>query len=221
MAKKYCRKSSIKAVADEIRVREGSSSTDKVQGSMMYYRIQNLELPVNYGSPNTVLTANNQSHTVLMGKYTGGSVSVTPQNATATLSQNGGYVPIEDGKTLASVKVPAKNAYSYSAGKITPASGATSISISGLSFTPLCIVVVNTSKPSTLRENQIAVVYCDKSGTVRGVFPNKSAYVGSVTSASASFGSNSVSISNVVGVRNGTTINGAFANVEYSWFAWG
>lgn len=221
MAKKYCRKSSMKAVADEIRVRLGASEYYKIQGSYMATEISNLEKPVNRGSPNIVLTASNPSHTVQEGKYTGGSVSVDTQNATATLSQNGSYVPIESGKTLASVKVPAKNAYSYSTGKITPASGATSISISGLSFVPSHIIVVNTSKPSTVTENKIVTVYCDKSGTVRGVFPNKSAYVGSVTSASASFGSNSVSISSIVGVRNGTTLNGVFANVEYSWFAWG
>lgn len=221
MAKKYCKKSSMQAVADEIRVRGGFPSTYKIQGSYMATEISNLEIPVNRGSPSVTLTASNPSHTVQEGKYTGGSVSVVPQNATATLSQNGGYVPIESEKTLASVKVPAKNAYSYSTGKITPASGATSISISGLSFVPSHIIVVNTSKPSTLTEKKIVTVYCDKSGTVGGVFPNNSAYVGSVTSASASFGSNSVSISNVVGVRNGTTLNGVFANVEYSWFAWG
>lgn len=219
MAKRYCKKSSMQAVADEIKVRGGFS--DKIQGSYMATEISNLEKPVDRGSPSVTLTASSPSYTVQEGKYTGGSVSVVPQNATATLSQNGGYVQTEEGKTLASVKVPAKNTYSYSTGKITPASGATSISISGLSFYPSYIVVVNTSRPSVLRNSQIATVYCDKNGTVKGAFPNNSAYVGSVTSASASFGSNSVSISNVVGVRNGTTFNGAFANVEYSWFAWG
>lgn len=218
MAKRYCKKSSMQAVADEIKVRGGFS--DKIQGSYMATEISNLEKPVNRGSPSVTLTASSPSYTVQTGKYIGGSVSVASQNATATLSQNGGYVPIESGKTLASVKVPAKNAYSYSSGKITPSDKATSISITGLSFEPTHIAIMNTNI-GNIYDNAVVSFYCAKQESIMGLFAAKSGYLGKVSSATVSFGTNSVMISNIVGIRNGATINGIFRNKEYCWFAWG
>lgn len=220
MAKKYCKKSSMKAVADEIRVREGASSTDKVQGSMMYYRIQNLELPVNYGSPNIVLTANNQSHTVLMGKYTGGSVSVVPQNATATLSQNGGYVPIESGKTLASVKVPAKNVKSVATGSLTPSKNATSITVSGLSFRPVGMaVVLQRGSTSVVKPKIGGFIY--NNGQINGIAAGGTTYGSYLTSVSASITDNSITLSNFVVSESGSTFTANFINYQVAYMVWG
>lgn len=218
MAKKYCAKSSMQAVADEIKTRKGSSSN--IQGSNIASDISNLVIPTQRGSPTTVLTASSTSQTIQRGKYTGGSVSVVPQIATAQLSQNGGYVQIESGKTLASVKVPAKNAYSYSSGKITPSNGATSISITGLSFEPTHIAIMNTHIGSVY-DDVVVSFYCAKQEDIMGLFTARSGYLGKVSNATVSFGTNSVTISNIVGVRNGATINGIFRNKEYCWFVWG
>jgi hypothetical protein len=220
MAKKHCKKSSMQAVADEVKVRAGYPSSATIPGNYIETTIRQLDLPVQKGAPNITLTANNTYYDVEGGKYTGGSVSVVPQRATAALSQNGGYVQIESGKTLASVKVPAKNAYSYSSGKITPSDKATSISITGLSFEPTHIAIMNTSIGS-IYDNAVVSFYCAKQESIMGLFTAKSGYLGKVSNATVSFGTNSVTISNIVGIRNEVTINGIFRNKEYCWFAWG
>lgn len=222
--KMYCKKSSVQSVADEVKVRKGSSSS--IQGSNIASEINGLVLPTQRGAPNTVLTASNPSVTIQRGKYTGGSVSVVPQNATAVLSRDGGNVTIESGKTLASVTVPAKNVVSYASGKITPADNVTSVQITGLSFSPVGFVVMCTNPNYKMSgsNNAVATVCCYKSGSgylATGFMPNRSAYLGVVTSASATFGSNSFSVSNITGSRNGSTINCIFRDREYSWFAWG
>jgi hypothetical protein len=224
MAKKYCKKSSMQAVAGEVKTRKGSSSN--IQGNNIASDISNLVIPTQRGSPTTVLTPSSTSKTIQRGKYIGGSVSVVLQDATAQLSQNGGYVPIENGKTLASVKVPAKNTVSYAVGKITPSDKSTSIQVTGLSFSPTGFIVMCTSPGGTVSGSSgaLATVCCYKQGNsyvATGFLPNQSAYFGVVTSASASFGDSSFSVSSVVGARNGSTINTVFRNREYCWFAWG
>ena len=220
----YCKKSSVQSVVNEVKTRKGSSNS--IRGSNIASEINDLVLPTQRGAPNTVLTAGNPSVTIQRGKYTGGSVSVVPQNATAVLSRDGGNVPIESGKTLASVTVPARNVVSYASGKITPTDKVTSVQITGLSFSPIGFIVMCTGPNYKVKGSSdvFATVCCYKQGNgyiSTGFLPNKSAYLGVVTSASATFGSNSFSVSNIVGSRNGTTINCMFRDREYSWFAWG
>ncbi len=222
--KMYCKKSSVQSVVNEVKTRKGSLSS--IQGSNIASAINGLVIPTQRGEPNTVLTASNQSVTIQRGKYTGGSVSVVPQNATAVLSRDGGNVTIESGKTLASVTVPASNVVSYASGKITPTDKVTSVQITGLSFSPTGFIVMctNPNYKTSGSYDVFATVCCYKQGSgyvSTGFLPNNSAYLGVVTSASATFGSNSFSVSNIVGSRNGSTINCMFRDREYSWFAWG
>lgn len=224
MAKKYCKKSSMQAIATEVKTRKGSSSN--IQGSNLATDISNLVIPAQRGAPTTTLTASNPSTTIQRGKHTGGSVSVVPQNATATIQSSGAYVPIENGKTLASVKVPATDRMSVAYGTTTPSSNATSITISGLSFSPVGIAIALTSfgSVSTTSPKFITGLF-KKDGTVCGVSGTDSEfsakYFGVFKNASMSFGTNSVTISNIIATLNTSNVSVNFHNKQHTYVVWG
>lgn len=211
-----CNDASIRLIADEVRKKAGTSQ--QIPFVNIADMIRGLVVPVDRGSPSAFVTSANPVYQIQRGKYSGGLVSVVPENVTAVLSKDGGYVEINN--AAASVSVPAKNVYSYDSKKITPSDNATSISINGLSFSPTHFVIINTYVGG-IYDNAVVSLYCDNGGGIQGLFTARSGYLGSVTSASVSFGNGSVTISNIVGVRNGSTINGIFRNKEYCWFAWG
>lgn len=221
MAKRYCKKSSLTSVANETRTRNGTSA--QIAFNNLATTITNLAIPTDRGAPDYVLTGASPSQNLLKGKYTGGSVSVVPQNATAVLSRDGGNVTIESGKTLASVTVPAKEVYSYAKGLFTPSDKATSISISGITgFTPEGIIVFATN-PShsnyTLESRATFVIKCI-GNSVDGCLTADSGYKGRITGASVSYGS-TVTISNIVGTRNGSSVSPYFRGREHAYFIWG
>lgn len=220
MAKKYCKKSSVQTVADEIRVRGGFPDTYKIQGSYMATEISNLEKPVNRGSPSVTLTASIPSYTAQEGKYTGGSVSVVPQIATAQLSQNGGYVLIESGKTLASVKVPASPVKQIKEGTITSSANATSVSIDGLTFKPVGAIVALTGTGTTYSSPKITFVAYDN-GSVYGNVVSSTYGGAMITSVSATITDTSITLSNIVAKDGSTTYNGNFVGGQYVYFVWG
>lgn len=219
MAKKYCKKSSMQAVANEVKTRKGSSSN--IQGSSVASDIGNLVIPTQRGAPTTTLTASNQSATVQRGKYTGGSVLVVQQNATATLSQNGGYVPIEDGKTLASVKVPAVNLYRVVTGEITPANNSTSLSLPmESSITPKGFVAIMVTASGGVGTPYIGGIAYDGT-TVYGVAAGSSASNGCpITSASVSKSAGNITVSNIV-ATDGSAFSATFKNNKYVYAVWG
>ena len=218
MAKKYCKKSSLQSVVDEVKTRKGSSSN--IQGGNIASDIRNLVIPTQRGAPATVLTASSPSTTIQRGKYTGGSVSIAPQNATAQLSQNGGYVPIESGKTLASVKVPASPVKQAIEGTVTPSANATSVSIGGLAFKPVGAIVAFTGTGTTHSTPKIAFVAYDNGSVYGNVVA--STYGGAmVTSVSATITDTSITLSNIVAKDGSTTYNGNFVGGQYVYFVWG
>ena len=229
MAKKYCKKSSIQAVADEVKTRAGISQATPMAFGDIDDTIVGLVIPTARGAPSTVLTASNPSTTIQRGKYTGGSVSVVPQNATATLSQNGGYVQVESGKTLASVTVPAKNTAQVVTGTFKPSSNATSVTIAdqAITFTPqgvylaLAVGVSGTERTSP----KFLIGYFTADGTVVGITGYNSSgtpkYYGRVTSLTADFGNGYVTLSNISTNRNGITETANFHNKDYAYIVWG
>ena len=142
MADKYVRKTSLENVASETKTRAGLASSTKLTPTQIKERITALTIPTSRGTPTQVLTAASPSYTILRGKYTGGSVSVSAQGKTAVLQTSTQTISPDSGKVLSSVTVPAKNTASVAVGTITPSSGATSFSISGLSFTPVGIAIM-------------------------------------------------------------------------------
>lgn len=223
MAQKYCKKSSVKSVADEVKVRQGSSNS--IQGSGLASAINNLVLPTQRGAPNTVLTASSPSKTIQRGEYTGGSVYVTPQSKTATLTVNGSTINADANKVLSSVTVPAKNTATFAYGNITPSSGATSISVSGLSFKPIGFAIFPTASGSwTTYTPQFMLGMFTADGVKVGVTgSNKSGtmYYGVINGASVTFGNSSVSISNITAKLNGTAVNATFQAKQFTWVCWG
>jgi len=219
MPKKYCKKSSVQSVADEVKTRKGSSSN--IQGNNIASDISNLVIPTQRGSPTTVLTASSTSKTIQRGKYTGGSVSVASQNATAVLSRDGGNVTIESGKTLASVKVPASNLFQSASGTITPSSNATSIGLSNLSFRPIGAIFALTSGSGSTNKPKITYVAYTPNGVYGNIISGANYGGAMVTDASVSVTDNSITISNIRGVDGSTSYTGNFRNAQHSYFAWG
>lgn len=219
MSKKYCTKSSIQKVVNEVKTRKGVA--DNIQGSHIADEIDDLVLPAQRGAPTTTLTAGNQSVTIQRGKYTGGSALVVPQNATAQLSQNGGYVPIENGKTLASVTVPASNVFQSASGKITPSSSATSISLSNLSFRPTGAIFALTQGSGAIRSPKITFVAYHNGSTYGNIISGDNYGGAMINSANTSVTDSSITISNLSGVDGSKTYAGNFLNSEYFYFAWG
>lgn len=227
MAKRYCKKSSVQSVANEVKVRKGSSSS--IQGNNIASEINGLVLPTQKGAPNTVLTASNPSATIQRGKYTGGSVSVVPQNATAVLSRDGGNVPIESGKTLASVTVPARNTFSYIAGSTTFQSDSTSFAISGVTFTPKGAIITCTRvngigffDREKAVEGLCIIVNDNNTTSVDGIIYG-SGYKGRITSASMTKSGNNLTINSILGTVEGSSVSPYFCdkNAEYSYMIWG
>lgn len=219
MAKKHCKKSSMQAVAGEVKTRKGSSSN--IRGDNIASDISNLVIPAQRGAPETVLTASSTSKTIQRGKYTGGSVSIVPQNATATLSKSGGNVSIESGKTLASVKVPASNLFQSASGTITPSSNATSIGLSNLSFRPVGVIFALTDGSGATNSPKITYIAYAPSGIYGNIISGANYGGAMVTDASVSVTDNSITISNIRGVDGSTSYTGNFRNTQHSYFAWG
>lgn len=224
MSKKYCKKSSMQAVADEVKERAGYYSGTTIQGNSIDFVIERLELPVQKGAPEVILTAQSPSYEAEGGKYTGGSVSVVPQNATATLSQNGGYVPVESGKTLASVKVPALNIRRVHYGRFKPSSGATSITIDSLPFKPLGIFLNFTE--STTQNSPKIISFAYDNGSVYGRAVSTTRAGGNITEASVSRTTTapySISITNIKAAEGSThSVYAAnFIGNFYVYVIWG
>ena len=140
-------------------------------------------------------------------------------------------MPIESGKTLASVTVPAKNTATVIYGNVTPSDGQTSISITGLNFEPTGYAIsYNGSSSSPYSSNtKLMTLLQTKSGTLYGMIKGnvtkmspESARAGvPVTSTTSSFGSNYVTISGVTGTLEGTNYSTSFWGYQYSYIVWG
>lgn len=221
MAKKYCKKSSLESIADEIRTRAGTNDT--MTPAQMKTAVDNLVIPTQQPTSYINLGASNSPYTIPKGIHSGhGTVTVSTQSKTATLSANGSTVYPDSGKVLSSVTIPAKNTFSVAVGTLTPSDKATSISITGLSFQPKGIAVMVTNASSSYVLEPRAIVNISSiNNTVDGCLTASSGYKGRVTGATVSFGSNSVSISNITATRNGSSVSPYFRNQEHSYFVWG
>lgn len=223
MAQKYCKKSSVQSVANEVKTLKGAASN--IQGGNIASDINALILPTQRGAPNTVLTASSPSKTIQRGEYTGGSVYVTPQSKTATLTPNGSTITADSNQVLSSVTVPKKNTATFDVRPVKPSSGATSIGVSGLSFAPIGFAIFPTDSGSwTTSTPQFMLGMFTKDGMKLGITgSNKSGtmYYGVVTSASVSFGNNSVSVSNIQSSLNGTAVNATFQAKYFTCVSWG
>ena len=224
--KYYCHKDSFTnanetGIVDELRVRNGTAAA--IPFNQIVPTINGLVIPAQCGAPNKELKVNAPSKTIERGVYTGGSVYVDPQAKTAVLTTAGSTVSDENGRPLSSVTIPAANVYSTAAGLLSFAADTTSIGISGLSFSPVGMIVVCTRPHFEISApRNVVALYCLKNGTIDGLLLRVSGYAGRITGGSVSFGNNSVSVSNITGTRNGSAITGCrFHEYEYAFFVWG
>ena len=238
MADKYCKKSSLEAIADEIRVRNGdSSSTKYLFPNEFESTISGLLIPTQRGAPSKELKTNDSSYTIQRGVYTGGSVFVDPisyegQNAiNPTFSQQ----TIKDStnnKPIKKVVVNGFDSHPLAAGGWRGSvKSPTSITISGLSFTPVgAIFLLATSNTEKLAINMLWKI----GNTIGGhATPNNSTSNSNrsalITSANFTFSNGSLSVSNIQCTdTSGTntahfyqTSTSASSNQLYVYYIWG
>lgn len=224
--KYYCKKSSIKSVVSEVKTKAGISQSTAMPFSDIASTIDSFVIPTQRGSPTEALTNSSRTYTIQRGVYTGGTVSVSAQSKTATLKASDSRVSPDSGKVLSSVIVPASNVYSVAEKTIpSPTRGATSITVSGLSFTPVGIILILTSASVGVAKPYIGGLSCVKSGnswSVRGIAAGADEKYGvPITSASVSMTSTSITISNIVATEGSSTFAATFSSNKLSCFVWG
>ena len=170
MADRWCKKSSVQSVADEIKVRAGKQG-QTIPFSNFVSEINNLVIPTQQSTEYIALDRNRTSYTIPRGIHSGsGTVSVDPQAKTVTLTQNGGTVYPNNGTVFSSVTVPAKNTVSVKSGTVTPSSGQSTIIIDGIGFSPtgyaLCYDVSSVTSDGI--SGKVLIIMQTKSGTLRG-----------------------------------------------------
>ena len=236
---KYCKKSSLEALADEIRVRNGDgSSTKYLFPNEFESTISGLLIPTQRGAPSKELKTNDSSYTIQKGVYTGGSVFVDPIELTANPSSS--QQTIKDStnnKPLKKVTVNAANLYQVAVGNWRGTTkNPTSWSMSGLSFKPAGIIFLTDSILSSSSPYYFIRWFCAlNDGTVYGYCRGRTStsnnfFGAKIVSASVTFGNNSVSFSNVVCndtgygnqtayvYQNATSLSG---NAYYGYYIWG
>lgn len=240
---KYCKKSSLEALADEIRVRAGESSSTKYTfPSGFETAISGLLIPTQRGAPSKELKTNDTSYTIQKGVYTGGSVFVDPisyegQNAINPSSSQQTIKDSTNNKPIKKVVINGVDVHPIATGSWRGSTkNPVSITISGLSFNPVGIAIIHRLNTPAYSNPYYFIRWFAalNGGTIYGYCRNKSAsrtnYAAKITSASVSFGSNSVSISNVVCYdstngsqtayfyQSGTSLSG---NSRYFYYIWG
>ena len=221
MANYYCRKSSLEAIAAAIKTGLGLASSTKIKVSDFASRIGSFVIPTNRGSPTETLNTSKTSYPILKGKYTGGTVSVTTETKTATLSQGGSTVTPSSGKVLEKVTVPARDVFVAKSGLLTPTSINT-FTITGLTFKPIGIAMyADETYGQTFKKPQLICFYW-KNGAVQGSAVHDTVSTAPVTSATVTTTNTSITISNVVATYNGTSFNCTWkTSRQWCYFVWG
>lgn len=221
MANYYCKKSSLESLAAAIKAGAGIASSTKLKVSDFASKIASFVIPTNRGSPSETLNTSKTTYTIRKGKYTGGSVSVSSQTKTATLSASGSTVSPDSGKVLEKVTIPARDVFIAESGLITPGADNT-MTISGLTFKPIGIAMyADETYGQTFKKPQLACFYW-KNGEVKGSAVSDNVIAAPVTSATVSTTNTSITISNVVATYNGTSFNCTWKiNRQWCYFVWG
>lgn len=213
---KHIKKSTVQTIVNKLKGRDPSISS--VLGSEIADKISQLEM-VQSINPTATLDKNNSSYTIPKGRNSGGTVSVVPQQKTATISTSTVTYSGDAGKVLTKLTVPALNNHPFDIRTLSPGSNATSVTISELSFKPVGIfinIIGSTSGSAT--KYAIAGVYCDGT-TTNGIAEFSSTQNGVViTSASISTTSTSITLSNIKASDNGSC---KFRGVNYYCVVWG
>lgn len=230
----YCKKSSIETIVSEIKTKTGIPQSTKIPFENINDTIDSMQIPIQRGSPTTILTNTNKNYTIPKGVYTGGTVSVNTETKTATLQTQDKTITPSSGKLLASVIVPASNVFSIptkTQDKMkTPAtSGATSFTTNDLNFLPKNIIIIYSGSASGVggvKKPTIAgVSYIN--GEVKGVAAgSNSPYGVPITNATVqvsqnSSGKYSMTISNIIATENGTAFTATFYKTPYTYLVWG
>lgn len=219
MATYYCKESSLQALAAAIKNGAGIASATKLAVNQFAAKIRAFVIPTSRGSPIYTLDTTKTSQAIQRGKYTGGSVSVTTEIITATLTAGGSTVSPASGKVIEKVIIPARDDYLSKCGTFTPGANNT-FSITNLTFKPVGIVMY-ASVLSGAKQPQL-VNFSWVNGEAKGTAVSNSIFSGApVTSASVSTTNSSISISNVVATANGSSFNCTWQTKQWTYFVWG
>lgn len=230
--KKYCKKTSVQSVADEVKIRKGSAAS--IQGSQIATDISNLVIPVQRGTVNKELKTNDTSYSILRGVYNNGSVYVDPVEWPSVVQPSVNQQIIKDAnnRPLKKVSVGVFDFHPLAVGSWRGSQkNPTSLTVSGLPFTPAGVILICGSNNS----EKLAIGMIWKVGGVVGghAMPNNTASDSNrsavITSADITFSYGGFSVSNVRCTDTSGT-NGAHfyqtsttesSNAKYLYYVWG
>lgn len=233
MSDKIVKKSSIQDVVDIAKTQAGvSNSITLPQG--VVDTISTIEPIVNRGSPSVLLNANSENdktYPIPKGRFTGGAVTVNPQEKIVTPTTKKQTITADTNRTLKKVTVQPTPLYKVQTGTFTLTSGTnaiakTSWSITGLSFKPEGVIIgrqklgfgngytIVTMTNATHGTSGYGVAEND--GTASNKAP------GCIVNTAISLGTNSVSVSAPkVTTPDGTIKDARFFGKTYVYVIWG
>lgn len=168
MADKYVKKSSIQGVVDIAKTQAGvSGSLTLPQG--VVDTITAIEPIVNRGSPSVLLSANSandKTYPIPKGRFTGGTVTVNPQEKTVTPTTKKQTIAADTNRALKKVTVQPTPLYKVASGYFAYDSAKVSWSIT-VPFVPEGAALMHGYFAGTDKDNIVGVA-SEKSGTYYG-----------------------------------------------------
>lgn len=214
----YCKQSSLESVADAIRGRNGKIETMEFP-SEFESEIDRLDKVNNEGSPSVTLREGLYEHILPPGRYTGGSVSVVPEEKTVTPKTTAQTVTASANKVLKKVTVNAVPLYKVYTEVLVGKSSLKSWSKTGLDFKPEGAVIVDMGRTGTTESYRIRGVRAGSGLSSYGV-ARSSSTPGAYVKTPITLGENSVSI-NAPKVQDGSNEKAGVLGGYYYIFVWG
>lgn len=223
MADKCVKKSSIQGVVDIAKTQAGvSDSLTLPQG--VVDTINAIESIVNRGSPSVLLSANSKNdktYPIPKGRFTGGTVTVNPQEKTVTPTTKKQTIEADANRALKKVTVQPTPLYKVKTGHTAVLKNATSISIN-VDFKPEGAIIAYSYYERVNDYSRIVAVTNDKHGTsTYGVSGGGGARPGGRVQTPVTLGTNSVTVTDPTYLNpRGTSKAGLFSGI-YVYVIWG
>lgn len=225
MASKYVKKSSIQGMVDIAKTQAGvNDSLTLPQG--VVDTINAIEPIVNRGSPSVLLSANSENdktYPIPKGRFTGGTVTVNPQEKTVTPTTKKQTIAADTNRALKKVTVQPTPLYKVKTGHTAALKNATSISIN-VDFKPEGAIISYSSYGSVNNYSRIVGVTNSLNGLSMYGFSqggSATAKPGGRVQTPVTLGTNSVTVTNPTYLNpSGTSKAGLFSGI-YVYVIWG
>lgn len=233
MADKYVKKSSIQQVVDVAKMQAGVSDSLTLPQEVVD-TINAIEPIVNQGSPSVLLSANStndKTYSIPKGRFTGGTVTVNPQEKTVTPTTKKQTIKADTNRALKKLTINPTPTYKVQTGTFTLQRGTnaiakTSWSVTGLSFKPEGVIIgrqiLGFGDGYTIVTMTNATHGTSGYGVAENDGTSSSKAPGCIVNTAISLGTNSVSVSAPkVTTPAGVTKDARFFGKTYVYVIWG